>query len=90
MSAPVLPPSAMFAAWVYSAPTAVKEFSDGFLNALGLGRLEDIPAADWQAFADGVKAAAKAPRTLVPPWRAPERVPSLPGNPVDLISGERL
>lgn len=89
MTAPLLPPAATFAAWVYSAPSAVKEFSGSFLKARGLSRLEDIPPADWQAYADGAKAAAKAPQVFAPPPR-PAAKPSLPGNPLNLVTGERL
>lgn len=89
MTAPLLPPAATFAAWVYSAPSAVKVFSDSFLKARGLSRLEDIPPADWQAYAIGAKVAAKASRIFTPAPR-PAPKPSLPGNPMDLISGERL
>lgn len=89
MSAPLLPPAATFAHWWPSAPKAVWDFSHAFLKARGLSRLEDIPRADWQAYAAGAKAAAKAPRTFAPVQRpAPE--PSLPGNPMDLLTGERL
>lgn len=86
MTAPLLPPPATFAAWVYSAPSAVKVFSDSFLKARGLFCLEDIPPTDWSAYADGAKAAAKA-RTFAP---RPAPKPPLPGNPVDLLTGERL
>lgn len=89
MTAPLLPPAATFAYWWPSAPKAVRDFSHGFLKARGLTYLEDIPSADWQAYAAGAKAAAKAPRTFAPAPR-PAPKPSLPGNPVDLISGERL
>lgn len=89
MTTPLLPPAATFAQWYPSAPSAVKAFSDSFLWERGLNRLEDIPSADWQAYAEGVKAAAKAPRTFAPAPR-PVPKPSLPGNPMDLITGERL
>jgi hypothetical protein len=79
----------VFAQWWTSAPSAVTGFSDDFLKARGLKRLEDIPPADWQAYAEGVKAAAKAPRVFAPPSR-PSPKPSLLGNPIDLISGKRL
>jgi hypothetical protein len=87
MTAQPLPPTAAYDRWWASAPSAVFAFSDDFLKARGLSRLEDIPSADWQAYADGVKAAAKAPRPFAP---RPTPKPSLPGNPVDLITGERL
>ena len=89
MSAPVLPPTASYDRWWASAPSAVFAFSDDFLKARGLKRLEDIPAADWQGYAEGVKAAAKAAPVFAPPPR-PAPKPSLPGNPIDLISGKRL
>lgn len=89
MTAPLLPPAASFAQWWTSAPSAVWDFTRDFLKARGLLRLEDIPPADWQAYADGAKAAAKAPRTFAPAPR-PAPKPSLPGNPMGLISGERL
>lgn len=88
MSAQPLPPTAVFAQWYTSAPSAVQAFSDRFLKARGLSRLEDIPPADWQDYADGAKAAAKA-RTFAPAPR-PASKPSLPGNPINLISGGRL
>lgn len=89
MSAQPLPPTATFAQWYTSAPSAVQAFSDRFLKARGLSRLEDIPPADWKAYADGAKAAAKAPRPFAPAQR-PVPKPSLPGNPIDLVTGERL
>lgn len=89
MTVPLLPPAATFAQWWTSAPSAVSDFSDSFLKAHGLNHLEDIPSGDWQAYADGAKAAAKAPRTFTPAQR-PAPKPSLPGNPVDLVTGERL
>jgi hypothetical protein len=89
MSAHLLPPAATFAQWWTSAPSAVTDFSDGFLKARDLTRLEDIPPADWQAYADGAKTAAKASRTFAPTPR-PAPKPSLPGNPVDLVMGKRL
>lgn len=88
MTSPLLPPAATFAYWWPSAPSVITDFSDSFLKARGLPRLEDIPPSDWQAYSDGAKAAAKAPRIFAPSQQAPK--PSLPGNPVDLISGERL
>lgn len=89
MSSPVLPAPAVFAQWWTSAPSAVWEFSDDFLKARGLKRLEDIPPADLPAYAEGVKAAAKSPQVFAPPPR-PAPKPSLPGNPIDLVTGKRL
>lgn len=89
MTAPLLPPAAAFAQWWPSAPSAVWDFSHAFLKARGLFRLEDIPPADWQAYSVGTKAAAKAPRTFASTPR-PAPKPSLPGNPIDLVTGERL
>jgi hypothetical protein len=89
MTAPLLPPAATFAHWWTSAPSAVSEASDAFLKARGLSRLEDIPPADWQTYATGVKSAAKASRVFAPPGR-PAPKPSLPGDPMDLVTGKRL
>lgn len=88
MTATTLPPPAVFAQWYTSAPSAVQAFSDRFLKARGLPRLEDIPSADWPAYADGAKAAAKT-RTFAPAQR-PAPKPSLPGNPIDLVTGKPL
>lgn len=89
MTSPVLPAPAVFAQWWTSAPSAVWEFSRSFLELRGLKRLEDIPPADLPAYAEGVKAAAKSPRLFAPP-PGPAPKPSLPGNPLNLVTGERL
>jgi hypothetical protein len=79
----------VFAQWWTSAPSAVTDFSDDFLKARGLSSLEEIPPADLPAYAEGVKAAAKSPQVFTPPPR-PAPKPSLPGNPLNLVTGERL
>lgn len=89
MTSPVLPAPAVLAQWWTSAPSAVTDFSDRFLKARGLKRLEDIPPADLPAYAEGVKAAAKSPQVFAPP-PLPASKPSLPGNPLNLLTGERL
>jgi hypothetical protein len=85
----MLPAPAVFAQWWTSAPSAVTDFSDDFLKARGLKRLEDIPSDDLPAYAAGVKAAAKAPRVFAPPVRSAPKL-SLLGNPLNLVTGERL